>query len=172
MSGAPVVQFSGVSKTFGDFKAVNRISFEIQKGEFFSILGPSGCGKTTTLRLLAGFEEPDVDGGEVRLLGEVVNTKRPYERQIGMVFQSYALFPHLTVERNVAFGLEQRKTPKSTSRAGCDARWRWCGSRPTRSRGACRRRSPAASGSAWRSRGRWCSTRPFSSSTSRSAPWT
>ncbi|HEY8106605.1 MAG TPA: ABC transporter ATP-binding protein, partial [Gemmatimonadales bacterium] len=113
MSGAPVVQFFGVSKTFGDFKAVNRISFEIQKGEFFSILGPSGCGKTTTLRLLAGFEEPDVDGGEVRLLGEVVNTKRPYERQIGMVFQSYALFPHLTVERNVAFGLEQRKTPRA-----------------------------------------------------------
>lgn len=113
MNGAPVVQFAGVSKTFGDFKAVNRISFDIQKGEFFSILGPSGCGKTTTLRLLAGFEEPDVDGGEVRLLGEVVNTKRPYERQIGMVFQSYALFPHLTVARNVAFGLEQRKTPKA-----------------------------------------------------------
>ena len=113
MSGAPVVHFSGVSKTFGDFKAVNRISFEIQKGEFFSILGPSGCGKTTTLRLLAGFEEPDEDGGEVRLLGEVVNTKRPYERQIGMVFQSYALFPHLSVERNVGFGLEQRKTAKA-----------------------------------------------------------
>jgi len=76
-------------------------------------LGPSGCGKTTTLRLLAGFEEPDKDGGEVRLLGEVVNQKRPYERQISMVFQNYALFPHLSVERNVAFGLEQRKTPKS-----------------------------------------------------------
>jgi spermidine/putrescine transport system ATP-binding protein len=107
----PVVQLSRVSKTFGDVKAVNDLSFEIRRGEFFSMLGPSGCGKTTTLRLLAGFEQPDEDGGEVRLLGEVVNKKRPYERKIAMVFQSYALFPHLTVERNVAFGLEQRKTP-------------------------------------------------------------
>jgi spermidine/putrescine transport system ATP-binding protein len=109
----PVVQLSSVSKTFGDVKAVNDVSFEIQRGEFFSLLGPSGCGKTTTLRLLAGFEEPDEDGGEVRLLGEVVNKKRPYERKIAMVFQSYALFPHLSVQRNVAFGLEQRKTPKT-----------------------------------------------------------
>ena len=107
----PVVQLVRVSKTFGDAKAVNSVSFDIQKGEFFSMLGPSGCGKTTTLRLLAGFEVPDEDGGEVRLLGEVVNRKRPYERRVGMVFQNYALFPHLTVERNVAFGLEQRKTP-------------------------------------------------------------
>jgi spermidine/putrescine ABC transporter ATP-binding subunit len=112
-STQPVVQFSRVSKTFGDVKAVNDISFEIYRGEFFSILGPSGCGKTTTLRLLAGFEEPDEDGGEVRLLGDVVNRQRPYERKLAMVFQNYALFPHLSVERNVAFGLEQRKTPKS-----------------------------------------------------------
>ena len=110
---APVVQLSRVSKSFGDVKAVNNVSFEIQRGEFFSMLGPSGCGKTTTLRLLAGFEEPDEDGGEVRLLGEVVNKKRPYERSIAMVFQNYALFPHLSVERNVAFGLEQRNTPKN-----------------------------------------------------------
>jgi spermidine/putrescine transport system ATP-binding protein len=109
----PVVQFSGVSKSFGEVKAVDDISFDIRRGEFFSILGPSGCGKTTTLRLLAGFEEPDEDGGEVRLLGETVNKKRPYERKIAMVFQNYALFPHLTVARNVSFGLEQRKTPKT-----------------------------------------------------------
>ena len=108
----PVVQLARVSKSFGDVKAVDDVSFEIRRGEFFSILGPSGCGKTTTLRLLAGFEEPDEDGGEVRLLGEVVNKKRPYERKIAMVFQNYALFPHLTVARNVSFGLEQRKTPK------------------------------------------------------------
>jgi spermidine/putrescine transport system ATP-binding protein len=108
-----VVQFSRVSKTFGDVRAVDNISFEIYRGEFFSMLGPSGCGKTTTLRLLAGFEEPDEDGGVVRLLGEVVNKKRPYERQISMVFQNYALFPHLSVERNVSFGLEQRKIPKN-----------------------------------------------------------
>ncbi|HEV8124874.1 MAG TPA: ABC transporter ATP-binding protein [Gemmatimonadales bacterium] len=108
----PVVRFSRVTKSFGDIKAVNDISFDIRKGEFFSILGPSGCGKTTTLRLLAGFEEPDSDGGQVRLLGEVVNNKRPYERNISMVFQNYALFPHLTVEKNIAFGLERRKTPR------------------------------------------------------------
>ena len=110
--GHPVVQFAGVSKTFGDQKAVDTVSFDIYRGEFFSILGPSGCGKTTTLRLLAGFEEPDEDGGQVKLLGQTVNKKRPYERQVAMVFQNYALFPHLSVERNVAFGLEQRKRPK------------------------------------------------------------
>jgi spermidine/putrescine transport system ATP-binding protein len=109
----PVVQFSDVSKSFGEVKAVDRVSFDIRRGEFFSILGPSGCGKTTTLRLLAGFEEPDEDGGQVRLLGETVNKKRPYERKIAMVFQNYALFPHLDVARNVSFGLEQRKTPKA-----------------------------------------------------------
>ena len=109
----PVVQLSRVSKTFGDVKAVNDVSLEIQRGEFFSVLGPSGCGKTTTLRLLAGLEQPDDDGGEVRLLGEVVNRRRPYERKVAMVFQNYALFPHLSVQRNVAFGLEQRKTPQA-----------------------------------------------------------
>jgi spermidine/putrescine transport system ATP-binding protein len=87
------------------------VSFTIERGEFFSMLGPSGCGKTTTLRLIAGFETPDADGGQVRLLGTVVNDKRPYERQIAMVFQNYALFPHLSVERNIAFGLEQRQPP-------------------------------------------------------------
>jgi spermidine/putrescine ABC transporter ATP-binding subunit len=94
-------------------KAVDGLSLEIPRGEFFSLLGPSGCGKTTTLRLLAGFEEPDEDGGEILLLGETVNKKRPYERRIAMVFQNYALFPHLSVARNVAFGLEQRKTAKT-----------------------------------------------------------
>jgi spermidine/putrescine ABC transporter ATP-binding subunit len=100
-----------VSKTFGEVTAVDRVSLEIRRGEFFSILGPSGCGKTTTLRLLAGFEQPDPDGGEIRLLGRVVNDERPYQRGLAMVFQNYALFPHLNVERNVAFGLEQRRRP-------------------------------------------------------------
>jgi spermidine/putrescine transport system ATP-binding protein len=107
----PVVQLTRVSKSFGDVTAVDRVSLEIRRGEFFSILGPSGCGKTTTLRLLAGFEQPDPDGGEIRLLGRRVNDERPYQRGIAMVFQNYALFPHLSVERNVAFGLEQRRRP-------------------------------------------------------------
>jgi ABC-type Fe3+/spermidine/putrescine transport system ATPase subunit len=110
---APAVEFRHVSKSFGTTKAVDSIGFTIERGEFFSILGPSGCGKTTTLRLLAGFETPDPDGGEVRILSEVVNDKRPYERQIAMVFQNYALFPHLSVERNIAFGLEQHRTPRA-----------------------------------------------------------
>jgi spermidine/putrescine transport system ATP-binding protein len=110
--GGPVVQLVNVSKSFGEVKAVDGLSLDVQRGEFFSLLGPSGCGKTTTLRLLAGFEEPDENGGEVRLLGETVNKKRPYERRIAMVFQNYALFPHLSVARNVSFGLEQRRTPK------------------------------------------------------------
>jgi spermidine/putrescine ABC transporter ATP-binding subunit len=105
----PIVRFTTVSKSFGSVRAVDGISFDVRQGEFFSLLGPSGCGKTTTLRLLAGFEEPDVDGGEIEIAGESARGKRPYERRLGMVFQSYALFPHLTVERNVAFGLERHR---------------------------------------------------------------
>ena len=105
----PAVEFRGVAKRYGSTPAVRGLSFTVARGEFFSLLGPSGCGKTTTLRLLAGFETPDA--GEIRLFGEVVNQRRPYERDLAMVFQSYALFPHLSVERNVAFGLEQRKRP-------------------------------------------------------------
>jgi ABC-type Fe3+/spermidine/putrescine transport system ATPase subunit len=105
----PAVEFRGVTKRYGSTPAVRDLSFTVARGEFFSLLGPSGCGKTTTLRLLAGFES--ADDGEIRLFGEVVNQRRPYERDLAMVFQSYALFPHLSVERNVAFGLEQRKRP-------------------------------------------------------------
>jgi spermidine/putrescine transport system ATP-binding protein len=112
----PVVQFIRVSKSFGPVKAVDALSFEVYAGEFFSLLGPSGCGKTTTLRLLAGLEQPDEDGGEVRLLGQVVNRRPAYERPLSMVFQNYALFPHLTVSANVAFGLEQRKIQREEIR--------------------------------------------------------
>jgi len=107
-----VVEFENVTKTFGAYTAVNNVSVAIRAGEFFSLLGPSGCGKTTMLRLIAGFEEPDANGGIVRLHGEVVNKKRPYDRKLAMVFQNYALFPHLSVEKNIAFGLEMRSTPK------------------------------------------------------------
>ena len=107
----PLAQFLRVSKSFGATRAVDSVSFDIARGEFFSLLGPSGCGKTTTLRLLAGFEEPDKDGGDIRIGGISALAMRPYERNLGMVFQSYALFPHLTVARNVAFGLERRRVP-------------------------------------------------------------
>jgi ABC-type Fe3+/spermidine/putrescine transport system ATPase subunit len=104
------VTFRGVRKSFGDTVAVDGVSFDVRGGEFFSILGPSGCGKTTTLRLLAGFERPDE--GEILLNGERIDDLPPWERPLAMVFQNYALFPHLSVERNVAFGLERRKMPR------------------------------------------------------------
>jgi putative spermidine/putrescine transport system ATP-binding protein len=97
---------------------VDGVSFDVAVGEFFSILGPSGCGKTTTLRMLAGFEQPDA--GEILLNGERIDRLPPWERPLAMVFQSYALFPHLSVARNVAFGLERRRL----SRAEIDGRVR------------------------------------------------
>jgi len=103
-----------VSRRYGAVTAVESVSLAVARGEFFSLLGPSGCGKTTTLRLIAGFDDPEPDGGEIRMLGDVVNRKRPYQRPIGMVFQNYALFPHLTVAGNVAFGLEEHRVPRAT----------------------------------------------------------
>ena len=108
----PIARFLRVSKTFHAVRAVQDVSFDIRRGEFFSLLGPSGCGKTTTLRLLAGLEAPD-PGGHIFISGERAEAKRPYQRRLGMVFQSYALFPHLSVERNVAFGLERHRVPRA-----------------------------------------------------------
>lgn len=107
----PAVRFVRVRKCFGQTVAVDGVSFDVAAGEFFSILGPSGCGKTTTLRMLAGFERPD--SGEILLNGERIDGLPPWERPLAMVFQSYALFPHLSVARNVAFGLERRKLPRA-----------------------------------------------------------
>jgi len=104
------ITIEGVTKRFGDFTAVDSIDLAIPKGEFFSLLGPSGCGKTTTLRMLAGFEVPTE--GHIRLEGEPVEDVPPYERNVNMVFQSYALFGHLDVAGNVAFGLKRKKRPK------------------------------------------------------------
>lgn len=106
-----------VSRRFNGVAAVDSVSLDILSGEFFSLLGPSGCGKTTTLRLIAGFDDPEPDGGTIRIHGDVVNGKRPYQRPIGMVFQSYALFPHLSVAGNIAFGLEERRVPRGEIRA-------------------------------------------------------
>jgi putrescine transport system ATP-binding protein len=100
-----------VSKHFAGIAAVERVSLDIFAGEFFALLGPSGCGKTTLLRLLAGFEMPDE--GRILLAGEDIARVPPYRRPVNMMFQSYALFPHLTVEGNVAFGLKQEAVPKS-----------------------------------------------------------
>src|SRR5260370_13301343 len=97
----------GLSKHYGDFYAVREVSLHIADGEFWVLLGPSGCGKTTSLRMIAGFIEPSA--GHVRLAGQDVTLLPPWKRNAGMVFQSYALFPHLTVAQNVAFGLEMRK---------------------------------------------------------------
>ena len=101
----------GISKSFGDFKAVNDVSLKIYKGEIFCLLGASGCGKTTLLRMLGGFETPSA--GKIFIDGEDMTGVPPYERPVNMMFQSYALFPHMNVEQNVAFGLKQDRVPKA-----------------------------------------------------------
>jgi putrescine transport system ATP-binding protein len=101
----PLVRFEAVSKHFGRFAAVDQLSLDIYEREFFALLGPSGCGKTTLLRLLAGFEFPDQ--GRILLNGEDIARVPPYRRPVNMMFQSYALFPHLTVANNIAFGLRR-----------------------------------------------------------------
>jgi putative spermidine/putrescine transport system ATP-binding protein len=104
------LQLSGLSKRYGDFYAARDVNLDVADGEFLVLLGPSGCGKTTTLRMIAGFVEPTA--GSVRLGDNDVTTLPAWKRNTGLVFQNYALFPHLTVNQNVAFGLEMRKLPK------------------------------------------------------------
>jgi spermidine/putrescine transport system ATP-binding protein len=108
------VQLQGVTKRFDDVVAVDDLSLEIPQGSFFALLGPSGCGKTTTLRMLGGFEEPDA--GRIEIGGSDVTGVPPYKRDVNTVFQSYALFPHLNVYENVAFGLRRRKTQNVDAR--------------------------------------------------------
>ena len=104
------ITLEGVSKRFGSHLAVHTLDLGILDGEFFSLLGPSGCGKTTTLRMIAGFETPDT--GRVRLHGEDVTDVQPNNRRVNMVFQQYALFPHMSIYDNVAFGLRMKGIPK------------------------------------------------------------
>jgi spermidine/putrescine transport system ATP-binding protein len=116
MSSDPAVSLHGVTKRFGeDVVAVDDVDLEIRDGEFFSLLGPSGCGKTTTLRMIAGLEFPT--DGSVRIYGEEMGVKPPNKRPVNTVFQSYALFPHMNVEENVAFGLQMQKVDKKDIRA-------------------------------------------------------
>ena len=110
----------GIAKSYGDFTAVHGTNLGIAEGEFISLLGPSGCGKTTTLQMIAGFIEPS--HGRVLLQGRDLTKLEPFRRGLGMVFQSYALFPHMTAEQNVAFGLEMRKiAPAERRRQARDA---------------------------------------------------
>jgi spermidine/putrescine transport system ATP-binding protein len=104
------VRLVGVTKRFGDTVAVDHVDLEVESGEFFSLLGPSGCGKTTTLRMIGGFEQPTE--GRIELQGEDVTWLPPYRRNVNTVFQNYALFPHLSVYDNIAFGLRRRRVPE------------------------------------------------------------
>jgi spermidine/putrescine transport system ATP-binding protein len=108
------IHVEGVTKRFGDTTAVDDLTLSIPKGSFYAMLGPSGCGKTTTLRMIGGFEDPTI--GRVYLGGNDVTDHPPYKRDVNTVFQSYALFPHLTVEKNVGFGLERKKVAKDEVR--------------------------------------------------------
>src|SRR5215217_2183671 len=109
--GEPDIRLHGVVKRFGDTTAVAGLDLEIERGAFYALLGPSGCGKTTTLRMIGGFEEPTA--GEIYLGGADVTNLPPYKRDVNTVFQSYALFPHLSVRENVAFGLRRKKVERS-----------------------------------------------------------
>jgi putrescine transport system ATP-binding protein len=105
-----ILRISKLTKKFGDVAAVDNVSIDIRKGEIFALLGASGCGKSTLLRMLAGFETPT--SGSIILEGVDITRMPPYERPINMMFQSYALFPHLTVTQNIAFGLERDGMPQ------------------------------------------------------------
>jgi putative spermidine/putrescine transport system ATP-binding protein len=109
-SSIPAIEFQGVSRYFGDVRAVDNVDLTIGDGEFFTLLGPSGSGKTTSLRMIAGFEQPTA--GRISLYGQDVTNLPPYERPVNTVFQDYALFPHMDVGENVGYGLMIRKTPK------------------------------------------------------------
>ncbi len=110
-SDAAAITLVALRKTFGDLVAVSELDLEVQRGEFFSIIGPSGCGKTTTLRMVAGFEDPTA--GKILVGGRDVTGVRPYHRSVNTVFQSYALFPHLDVWENIAFGLREARRPRA-----------------------------------------------------------
>jgi putrescine transport system ATP-binding protein len=168
----PYVRLDKLTKKFGDFVAVDDVSLNIYRGEIFCLLGGSGSGKTTLLRLMAGFEAPTE--GTIWIDGVDVTATPPYERPINMMFQSYALFPHMSVQKNVAFGLRQDKVAKSEIEDRVAEILKLV--RMEQLASACRTSSPAASASASRSRapsssGRssCCSTSPLPRSTASSA---
>ena len=152
-----------VEKQYDTYKAVHGIDLEIADEEFVVLVGPSGCGKSTTLRMIAGLEE--ITAGEIWIGGNMVNDVPPRDRDIAMVFQNYALYPHMTVFENMAFGLKLRKFPKA------EIKTRWTRRRASLTSSRCWNASPrrcrAGSGSAWRWGGPSCATRRCSCSTSR-----
>ena len=162
MKNDTLVSFEGVVKRFGEFVAVQRMDFEIAKGEFLAIMGSSGCGKTTTLRMLAGLEAPTE--GVIRLSGKPINHLPTWSRDTPMVWQSLALFPFLNVRENVEFALKMRGVGKAG--AGRNSGWTGCRFRnlPSATSPSC----PVASGSGWRSPGRWWWSRKSCFSTNRS----
>ena len=167
-SDTPSVELAGVTKRFGELVAVDDLSLEFGAGEFFTLLGPSGCGKTTTLRMIAGFET--AQRGEIRIDGADVESLPPHRRPTNTVFQSYALFPHLSVADNVAFGLKRKKVPKAeiSKRVGAELERVGLGAearrRPAQLSGGSNSASP------WREPSSTCPR--CCSSTSRSAPST
>ena len=106
-----IVEIEGVNKIYGTNHVVKDLNLTVEEGEFLTLLGSSGCGKTTTLRMIAGFEEPT--SGNIKVEGEAIGDKEPFERNVNTVFQSYALFPHKTIYDNVAYGLKMKKVPKA-----------------------------------------------------------
>ncbi|MCS3550144.1 ABC-type Fe3+/spermidine/putrescine transport system ATPase subunit [Bradyrhizobium japonicum] len=145
------LELDRVAKQFGAQTVVDDFSLSVGKGEFISFLGPSGCGKTTTLQMIAGFLDPT--RGAIRLEGKDLTAIHPAKRGLGIVFQSYALFPHMTAAENVAFGLEMRncRAPKEPSASAPRSRWSGLPATRTAIRAAC----PAVSSSAWPWRARW-----------------
>ena len=151
------ISLENVSKVYGeDVLAVDGVDLEIGEGEFMVLVGPSGCGKSTLLRLIAGLE--DATGGTIVIGGQDVTLMRPQDRDIAMVFQNYALYPHMTVEQNLAFGLRLHKVPKEERQRRVLDAARTLGLDRTCST-ASLRRSRAVSASASRSAARWCASR-------------
>ena len=159
-----LLEIQNVTRRFGEFTAVDKVSLDIEAGEFFTLLGPSGCGKTTLLRMIAGFDLPD--GGRIVLDGEDLADRPPEARPVRTVFQSYALFPHMTVEGNVAFPLRdgedarRARFPRKVAAALEDVRLTGFGKRYPHE-------LPAARSSASRSPARWSRIRRCCCSTSR-----
>ena len=162
------INVSHVNKKFGDFVALDDVNVDLPTGQLTALLGPSGGGKSTLLRIIAGLEA--ADSGTVTIEGKEATHLPPQKRNVGFVFQHYAAFKHMSVAKNVAFGLEIRKRPKAETERGWPSCSSSCTSRSSRT--GCRPSSRVASGSGWRSRAPSPWSRPCCCSTSRSAPST